>query len=79
MTAILVVWVVFPVGLVLVWAIFRGHGYKRVPLDTPPGQTWVPTGEVFADPRSGNLIQVWSEPVSGERAYVRARPGLPRR
>ena len=67
----------FPVGafvaLILIWLVFRSGGYKRRPLDAPPGQDWNFTGERFVDPQSGELVEVWYRPRTGERAYVRAR------
>ena len=62
-------------ALVLVWLFFRTGGYKRQPLDAPPGRDWTFTGERFVDPCSGDLIEVWWNAGSGERAYVRARSG----
>ena len=63
------------VALILIWLVFRSSGYKRRPLDRPPGRDWTFTGERFVDPGSGELVEVWSQPGSGERAYVRARFG----
>jgi hypothetical protein len=59
--------------IVLVWFLFRKGGYKRKPLDAPPGPDWVRTEERFVDPSSGETLEVWFHPSSGERAYVRAR------
>ena len=58
--------------LVAIWLIFRGPGYKRTPLERPPGPDWEKTAERFIDPRTGVLIEVWFHPASGARAYVRA-------
>jgi hypothetical protein len=67
----------FPFGvlaaIVLVWLVFRSGGYKRAPLDAPPGADWKFTGERFADPTSGAILEVWWRPRDGERAYVRSR------
>ena len=52
---------------------FRKGGYKRTPLDAPPGPDWQSTGERFVDPTSGETLDVWFHPKSGERAYVRSR------
>ena len=70
-----VIWLAVPAALVLIWLLFRSGGYKRQPLDAPPGKDWTFTGERFVYPRSGELLEVWLEPRSGERAYVRARSG----
>jgi hypothetical protein len=70
-------WIVVPAALVLIWFFFRTGGYKRQPLDAPPGGDWTFTGERFVDPNSGEVIEVWQQPRTGERAYVRARPHGP--
>jgi hypothetical protein len=67
----------FPLGiflaLILIWFFFRRSGYKRHPLDAPPGPDWKFTGERLLDPPSGEMLEVWYSPRTGERAYVRAR------
>ncbi|HKN30422.1 MAG TPA: hypothetical protein VJY34_22080 [Roseiarcus sp.] len=76
----LLLWIVVPAALVLIWHFFRSGGYKREPLDAPPpGVDWTFTGERFVDPSSGELLEVWQQARSGERAYVRARSGEPNR
>jgi len=69
----------FPLGaflaLLLIWLVFRTGGYKRRPLKAPPGPEWRFTGERFLDPPSGETLEVWYSPRTGERAYVRARAG----
>ena len=69
----------FPLGfflaLFLIWFFFRKGGYKRRPLDAPPGPDWRFTGERFLDPPSGETLEVWYRPTTGERAYVRSRAG----
>jgi hypothetical protein len=69
----------FPVGaflaLILVWLFFRSGGYKRRPLDAPPGPDFRFTGERFLDPPSGEMLEVWYCPRTGERAYVRSPRG----
>ena len=51
----------FPVGaflaLILVWLFFRSGGYKRRPLDAPPGPDFRFTGERFLDPPSGEMLR----------------------
>ena len=64
----------FGLGLLLIWFVFRKGGYKRRPLDAPPGPDWSFTGERFVDPKSGALLEVWYCPKNGERAYVAAHP-----
>ena len=49
---------VFPLGIfvavILIWFFFRSGGYKRHPLDAPPGRDWTLTAERFRDPQSGD-------------------------
>ena len=62
------------IGLpLLAWLLLRNGGHKRRPLDVPPGPDWVHTQERFVDPSSGETLDVWFHPQSGERVYVRAR------
>ena len=57
-------------GAVLVLAIlFEHHVYKPTHAD-PPGPNWRPTNERFIDPSSGETIEVFSNPRTGERRYV---------
>jgi hypothetical protein len=72
---VLFLWIAVPAALILVWLLFRSGGYKRRPLYAPPGRDWTFTGERLVDPNSGELPEVWQQPRSGERAYVRARSG----
>ena len=69
----------FPFGvflaLILVWFFFRSGGYKRHPLDAPPRGDFRLTDERFRDPATGEMLEVWYSPRTGERAYVRARSG----
>ncbi len=67
------IWLGIVVLAVLIWFVFRKGGYKRRPLDAPPGPDWQRTEERFIDPGSGEPLEVWFHPQSGERAYVRAR------
>jgi hypothetical protein len=59
--------------IALIWLLFRPGGYKRRPLDAPPGPDWIRTEERFVDPSSGEALDVWFHPTSGERAYVRTQ------
>ena len=56
----------------LIWFLFRKGGYKRSPLDAPPGPDWTRTDERFVDPTSGETLEVWFRASNGERAYVRS-------
>jgi hypothetical protein len=62
-------------AVTLIWLLFRTGGYKRRPLDAPPGLDFRFTGERFLDPPTGETVEVWCCPRTGERAYVRARAG----
>jgi hypothetical protein len=73
-TAAVLAWCAIVAAPFLIWLVFRGGGYKRQPLAAPPGPVWTMNGERFVDPRSGETLDVWYCPRSGERAYVRARP-----
>ena len=66
------IWCLIVGAPVLIWLLFRSGGYKRRPLDAPPGPGWKLTGERFVDPSSGETLEVWQDPKNGERAYVRA-------
>ena len=66
-------WVLVLAAPILIWLVFRSGGYKRRPLDAPPGADWTFTGERFVDPKLGECIEVWFCARTGERAYVRAR------
>ena len=67
----------FFLALILIWFFFRSGGYKRQPLDAPPGRDWNFTGERFLDPQSGAMLEVWYSPQTGERAYVQGRNPSP--
>jgi hypothetical protein len=68
-----VIWAAITAVPVLAWLLFRQGGYKRRPLDKPPGPDWELTSERFIEPRSGETLDVWFCPRTGERAYVRTR------
>jgi hypothetical protein len=69
----LAIWCGLVVLAFAIWFLFRSGGYKRKALDAPPGPGWQPTGERFVDPTTGERMEVWFQPESGERAYVRSR------
>jgi hypothetical protein len=57
-------------GAVLVLAIlFEHHVYKPAE-PGPPGPNWRPTRERFIDPSSGETVEVFTNPRTGERRYV---------
>jgi hypothetical protein len=59
------------IGAVMVLAIlFERRGYKRI-VDVRPGPDWQATGERFVDPGSGVPVEVFFQPATGKRVYVR--------
>jgi hypothetical protein len=56
-------------ALVFLGTAFESWRYRKGP--APPGAQWQHTGERFADPVSGEEMEVQYDPVSGERRYVR--------
>ncbi|MBV9562851.1 MAG: hypothetical protein JOY90_20780 [Bradyrhizobium sp.] len=72
---VFVIWCLMILLPFAIWFLFRRGGYKRQPLDAAPGPGWVKTEERFVDPSSGETLDVWFDPQSGERSYVRARDG----
>ncbi len=63
-------------ALLLLGTLFERARYKRIAAE-PPGPGWEATGERFRDPASGAKVDVWFNPVTGERRYARARTGAP--
>ena len=58
-------------GVIMLLAImFERRGYKRI-VDGVPGPDWQPTGERFLDPNSEVPVQVYFQPGTGKRVYVR--------
>jgi hypothetical protein len=55
-------------GLIVLGTAFERWRYR--PNDGRPGAGWKPIGERFEDPETGKTIQVFYDPVSGERRYV---------
>ena len=60
-----------PGVLLLLAILFERRGYKRI-MDDVPGPDWQPTGERFLDPSSGMPVEVYFQPATGKRAYVRS-------
>ena len=56
-------------ALVFLGTAFERWRYRKTP--APPGAQWQHTDEKFADPISGEEMEVQYDPVSGERRYVR--------
>ncbi|NGY05672.1 hypothetical protein [Solimonas terrae] len=58
-------------GLLLTAGIgYERWRYKAARPDAPDPR-WQATGERFVDPESGALTEVWYDPRSGERHYVK--------
>ena len=56
-------------GLIFVATAFERWRYRKGP--GPDRARWQQTDEKFADPISGEEMDVQYDPVSGERSYVR--------
>ncbi len=54
------------------------YGRPGAPTDVPP-HAWQPTSERFVDDETGQLLEVWVDPLTGERRYEPAGsdPRLP--
>ena len=65
-------------AILLAGTLFERRRYQGR-ADRPPGPGWELTGERFRDPEDGVLTEVWFNPSSGQRRYVRApqEPGKP--
>jgi hypothetical protein len=73
----------YGVSAIMLWllgvggAITAGTVFERVlykPLQSKkPGAGWVKTGERFVDPDTGETVDVFYDPASGERQYVSQR------
>ena len=63
-------------GAVMLLAIlFERRGYKRI-VEDRPGPDWQPTGERFLDPNTDVPVEVYFQPATGKRVYVRTGPGV---
>lgn len=60
-------------AILLLALLFERHRYKRI-VDDVPGPDWQATGERFLDPNSEVLVEVYFQPATGKRAYVRTLP-----
>ncbi|WP_095010971.1 hypothetical protein [Tsuneonella mangrovi] len=55
--------------LLLIGLVFEQR-YRRGRSDPRPGPGWQRTGEKFRDEETGQWLEVWFHPESGERRYV---------
>lgn len=60
-------------------ALERRYGRPGAPTQVPD-HAWEPTGERFIDDESGQSIEVWMDPLTGERRYepIVSEPRLPK-
>ncbi|HEV2700420.1 MAG TPA: hypothetical protein VGV09_02230 [Steroidobacteraceae bacterium] len=56
-------------AVIILGTVFERWRYRKD--SAPHGAQWQPTDEKFADPISGEEMEVQYDPVSGERRYVR--------
>ncbi len=54
--------------LILVGTVFERKYRSRDA--QPTGVDWAATGEKFADPEKGGVVEVWYNKITGERRYV---------
>jgi hypothetical protein len=64
-------WLLFNSAVLGLALLFERRGYQP---RAPEAATLRPSGERFLDPTSGELVEVWEDPVTGAREY---RPGSP--
>ena len=55
-------------AVVVLGTVFERWRYRNSP---PAGARWERTGERFVDPASGDTMEVYYDPASGERRYLR--------
>jgi hypothetical protein len=74
--AAVTLWLLGAGGVITAGTVFERVLYK--PLQSKkPGAGWVKTGERFVDPDTGETVDVFYEPTSGERQYVSQRADRP--
>ena len=57
-------------GLLLIGILFERVRYKRL-ADAAPAPRFERTPERFRDPSSGEVVNVYADPKTGERVYVK--------
>ena len=66
------------IGAIVVLAtVFERWRYRNSPPSA--GARWERTGERFADPSTGETMEVYYDPASGERRYLREGENAPRK
>lgn len=58
------------IGALLVLGLVFEQRYRGARPDLRPGPGWQRTGERFRDEESGQWMEVWFDPRTGERRYV---------
>ena len=61
--------------IVLVGTVYERWRYRQ--LDKRPDRSWEPTGERFVDPSTGEPVEVFYDPRTGERRYVSDKQAPP--
>lgn len=72
-------WLLITGAIVIASLALEGrYGRPGAPTDVPPS-AWQLTNERFVDDETGQLLEVWIDPLTGERRYepVSADPRLP--
>ncbi len=64
-------WIGVVDGLIVLAALFFERSGYKAELSHPPGPGWEPTGE--RDRQAEGMVDVWFNPATGERAYVKSR------
>ncbi len=64
-------WGALQLAIVLAGFVFERSRYKPIETAAPPG--FERTAERFVDPSSGQAVEVWFDPRTGERRYIGAR------
>jgi hypothetical protein len=58
-------------GLIVIGSVLMERRYRSRPLnDHFPADHWTATAERFIDSESGVAMQVWVDPLTGERRYL---------
>ena len=70
---VLALWLLVGGGLITVGTVLERVIYKPL-LRGSPGPGWVKTAERFVDPDTGQPVDVFYNPTSGERQYVSQEP-----
>ena len=69
-------WLLIVGGTITAGTLFERVFYKPL-RSNRPGAGWVKTDERFVDPDTGETVDVFYQPTSGERQYVAQRADRP--